>query len=335
MKTFYPKEHPVPFVHQLLLSGVAPRPIALVGTLDSEGRRNLSPFSFFNAFGANPPVICVSPSNRGTDGTPKHTLLNILETKEFTVSAVSYSMVEQINLASANYPVEVDEFAKAGLSALKSDLIAPPGVAESPFVMECRLLQHVDTGGKPASGNLLIAEVVAFHVRESVYYADKIDPGRLDLVARMGHDWYCRAGGASLFELAKPKTNGIGFDALPSYIRESVVLTGNDLAKLAGEEAIPDIEPILRKWKRDIEAVNPFSGDADLYDVELSAGNPRGALLNVIRCIKSGSLPVRIISARLHRCCSAFLKLGEHGLAWECALISDEFILEAIMTGKT
>src|SRR5689334_16073617 len=162
MRTFDPKTIPFHETHRLLLGGVAPRPIAFVGSLDSEGRHNLSPFSFFNAFGANPPVICFSPAFSGKTGAPKDTLLNVLETKECTVSVVTYDMVHQASLASAPYERHIDEFVKAGFTKLPSQKVKAPGVAESPFVMEAKLLHHIDFGDKPAGANMLICEVVIF-----------------------------------------------------------------------------------------------------------------------------------------------------------------------------
>ncbi|MCZ7557811.1 MAG: flavin reductase family protein [Bacteroidia bacterium] len=322
MRHIDPSKHPVPFVHRLLLGGVAPRPIALVSSMDADGNVNLSPFSFFNAFGANPPIIVVSPAYRGKDGTPKHTFENIVATKEFTVSAVTFDMVEKISLASSDYPRGVNEFVKAGFTPLASNVVSPPGVAESPFVMECRLLQHIDTGAKPASGNLLVAEVLMFHVRESVFDGERIDPRRMDLVARMGGDWYCRAHGDALFELPKPSHNGIGIDALPGHLRTSTVLTGNDLAKLAGVAALPDAEAIRLRWLQDIERIFVEQHSADMFDVELRAGNPRGALLCVLKEWKAGLLDTQQRSFRLLQCTRAFLAAGELDQAWECAVMS-------------
>jgi flavin reductase (DIM6/NTAB) family NADH-FMN oxidoreductase RutF len=330
MRTFDPKDHPIPFVHNLLLGGVVPRPIALVGTMDKEGRPNLSPFSFYNAFGANPPVVVVSPSFSGKDGTPKHTFENILDTKEFTVSAVSFSMVEQISLASSPYPRGVDEFIKAGFSKLPSERIKAPGVSESPFVMECRLMQYVDTGGKPASGNLLIGEVVMFHVRDSAFEHEKLDPHRLDLVARMGGEWYCRASGDALFRLPKPRHVGIGIDALPEHIRTSFIFTGNDLAKLAGVETLPDAESIRTKWKKDLVRVNPAQLLADMFDVEQRQHNPRMALLSVFKEWKSGTVEQLRIAVLLQQCAQSFLLENEIDLAWECAIISESRAVEEL-----
>lgn len=302
--------------HRYLLSGVAPRPIAFVGSLDADGRPNLSPFSFFNAFGANPPVIAFSPAYRGSDGTPKHTFLNIKATGEFTVSAVTYSMVEQISLASSDFAAGVDEWVKAGFTKLPSQKIAPPGVAESPFVMECRLLQHVDLGGGPASGNLMIGEVVMFHIKESVFDGKYPSAQRLDLVARMGGPLYCRASGDAVFELAKPSHVGVGFDALPEEARNSVVLTGNDLGRLAGIAAIPDREIVAERW-RTLERELPATTSDD-FEIEVRVGNPERALEALLARSREVGQPAGVVD--FHRIAQAFLRAGELDRAWECIL---------------
>jgi flavin reductase (DIM6/NTAB) family NADH-FMN oxidoreductase RutF len=228
-------------IHRLLVGGIAPRPIALVATMDAHGRFNLSPFSFFNAFGVNPPVIVFSPAYSGKTGAPKHTMLNILETRECTVSIVTYDLVHQISLASAPYERGVDEFVKSGLSKRPSVKVAPPGVSESPFIMEARLIQHIDFGGKPGSANLMICEVVMVHVREKVLTAeDSIDPLQIDQVGRLGGPYYTRALDG-IFVLPQPGKPLAGFDRLPDHIRGSSVFTGKHLAQLSSIEEIPEI----------------------------------------------------------------------------------------------
>ncbi len=303
--------------HRYLLGGVAPRPIAFVGTLDAEGRPNLSPFSFFNAFGANPPVIAFSPAFRGSDGTPKHSFLNIKATGEFTVSVVSYAMVEQASLASSEYPADVDEFIKAGFTKLPSHKIKPPGVAESPMVMECRLLHHIDLGGKAASGNLMIGEVVMFHIRESAFNGRYLDANRLDLVGRMGGPLYCRASGAAVFTLAKPTHVGIGFDALPDRVLRSTVLTGNDLAKLAGSAMLPDGGAIRDFWQERL-TVAPESSPDDL-EIELRTGNPEGGV-DVLAARLRGGATADDLETDLHRVAQVFLRLDQIESAWQCVL---------------
>ena len=225
----------------MLLGGIAPRPIAFVATLDKDGRPNLSPFSFFNAFGVNPPVICFSPAFSGRTGAPKDTLLNILETKECTVSIVTYDMVHQASLASAPFARGVDEFQKAGFTKMPSQKVKAPGVMESPFVMEAKLLHHIDFGGKPGSANMLICEVLMIHVHEDILNEKgSIDPRKIDQVARMGGPWYSRAA-QGLFELPQPSKVIPGFDLLTDEIRESPYLTGHDIAKLLDVEEVPPL----------------------------------------------------------------------------------------------
>lgn len=239
MKTFDPSAIPFPETHRLLLGGVAPRPIAFVATQDRDGRDNLSPFSFFNAFGVNPPIVCFSPAYSGKTGAPKDTLLNILETKECTISIITHEMVHQASLASAPYERGVDEFLKSGFTKLTSQRVAPPGVAESPFVMEARLLKHVDFDARPGSANMLICEVLLIHVAERVLgEGDSIDPRKMDQVARMGGTWYTRAS-EGLFQWPQPMKPMIGIDRLPEALRASAVLSGADLSKLASIEALP------------------------------------------------------------------------------------------------
>jgi flavin reductase (DIM6/NTAB) family NADH-FMN oxidoreductase RutF len=241
MLTFDPSQIPFQETHRLILGGIAPRPIAFVGSIDKDGKPNLSPFSFFNAFGVNPPVICFSPAFSGKTGKPKDTLLNILETKECTVSIITFDMVRQASLASAPFERGVDEFVKAGFTKLPSQKVKPFGVAESPFVMEAKLLHHIDFGGKPGSANMLICEVLMIHVREDVLNEKgSIDPRRIDQVARMGGAWYIRAA-QGLFELPQPSKVIPGFDLLPDEIRNSPYLTGHDIAKLLDVEEIPQL----------------------------------------------------------------------------------------------
>jgi flavin reductase (DIM6/NTAB) family NADH-FMN oxidoreductase RutF len=239
MRLVDPEHTPHSEFHRLLVGGVAPRPVALVSSMDAEGRSNLSPFSFFNVFGVNPAVLCFSPAYSGKTGNPKHTMLNILETRECTVSIVTYEMVHQISLASAPYPRGVDEFIKSGLTKRPSVKVSPPGVAESPFVMEAKLLHHIDFDKQPGSANLLICEVVMLHVKESVL-TDKggIDPSLIDQVARLGGPYYTRAK-RGLFVLPQPGVPLAGIDRLPEEIRNSPILTGKQLAQLASLEELP------------------------------------------------------------------------------------------------
>mgnify|MGYP001319307992 CR=1 FL=1 len=239
-KKFNPTEISIKDTYQLLISGIAPRPIALVSSIDLNGVLNLAPFSFFNGFGANPPIVGFSPALSGKTGLPKDTLLNIEDTKEFTISIVTSEIVEQVSLSSCSYDRQVDEFVKSGLNKYDSKLIAPPGVKDSPFFMECKLHKIIDLGGKPASGNLILGEVVMFHVNESIIdSSDKIDPVKIDQVGRSGGPFYVKTKN-SLFSINKPNAKGIGFDMLPKEVLKSE-LSGNNLAKLAGVSTIPKL----------------------------------------------------------------------------------------------
>ena len=251
-----PKNTPVPTVHQYLLGGVAPRPIALVSTLSADGIRNLTPFSFFNAFGANPPTIAFSPARRGRDGTFKDTYNNLLATKECTVQAVTHAILHQVNLASAEFPSNVDEFVKSGLTPIASTIVKPPRVKESPFQMECVLKQMIPLGEGKASGNLAICEVVMMHIAEDILEGTVINPARIDHIARNGGNWWSRITGAAAFKLAKPEDGHlIGYDGLPEFVRRSMVLSANNLAQLANWPAIPSLDDakVLADEKPDIE----------------------------------------------------------------------------------
>ena len=236
-----PMELPLRERHQLLIGAIGPRPIAWVGTENKSGEPNLAPFSFFNAFSVNPPIVAISPSFRGRDGSPKDTLLNIKATGEFTISLVTYDLVDQVTISSGSFSPAVDEFAKAGVRPLRSRIIGPSGVAESPCVFECKLIEHVELGSAGGGGNLLLGEVVHIHIDEDVFDDNgNIDPARLDLVGRLGRRWYVRVNDG-LFELEnRIVTVPIGFDALPQSIRESDLLTARELTQLAGVTELPE-----------------------------------------------------------------------------------------------
>jgi len=227
-------------LHGHLLAAVAPRPIAFASTIGANGDVNLSPYSFFNVFSANPPVVIFSPARRVRDNTIKHTLENVMEVEEVVINIVSYSMVQQMSLSSTEYPKGVNEFEKAGFTQLASELVKPPRVAESPVQLECKVLNVVALGDQGGAGNLVIAQVVKMHIDQSVMDQDnKIDPEKLDAVARMGGPWYSRAK-AGMFKVPKPiRTLGIGVDQIPEPIRNSTILTGNDLGQLGNVEQLP------------------------------------------------------------------------------------------------
>jgi len=243
-KKINPKSNNIKENYHLLISGVSPRPIALVGSKDVNNNYNLAPFSFFNAFGANPPIVGFSPALSGRTGLPKDTLLNIKSTKEFTVSIVTSSLVHQTSLASCEFDKDIDEFKKSGLNKNPSEVIATPGVKESPFIMECKLIDIIELGSKPGSGNLILGEVVFFHIDKNLFNNDgSIDPFKIDHIGRNGGSWYTEVK-KSLFSISKPKGIGIGFDAIPVKFLKSD-LTGNQLAKLASIDKIPDFSEII------------------------------------------------------------------------------------------
>ncbi len=230
-----------------LCGGVAPRPIAFASTVDTGGRRNLAPFSFFNAFGSNPPMVAFGPNRRGRDGTVKHTYLNAEATKEFVIATVSYAMVQQMNVASAEYGDGVDEFLKSGFTPEPARFVKPALVAESPFQMECKLSQVIDLGGKPGSGIMLIGEVLCFHAKEEILTEGLPDTRKIDLVGRAGGAFYARAHGDALFEIAKPAGQPIGWEALPALLKESHLLSANDLGRLANSAALPNLDAMERR----------------------------------------------------------------------------------------
>ncbi|MCA6073867.1 flavin reductase family protein [Fulvivirga sedimenti] len=283
-----PKELSIPELHSYLLGAVVPRPIAFASTIDKEGNVNLSPFSFFNCFGSNPPILIFSPARRGRDNTTKHTYENVLDVDEVVINVVNYAIVEQMSLASTEYDKGVNEFVKAGLTPVRSDLVRPPRVGESPVAFECRVNEVRPLGEQGGAGNLVICEVLLMHISEDVLDGNKqIDPLKLDAVARMGGNYYCRASGDSIFEIPKPVRNkGVGIDQLPADIRESTILTGNELARLANVEEIP------------------------LKDAAVQA--------------EIGSLFLNVddndILERMHTLASGYLAKGDLNRAWQCLL---------------
>lgn len=247
---FDPKELSTGALHGHLVGAIGPRPIALASTVDAKGRSNLSPFSFFNVFGANPPLMIFSPARRGRDNTTKHSYHNVKAVPEVVINVVTFAMVQQISVASGEFPEGVDEFVKSGLTPVVSEKVKPFRVKESPVQFECVVKQVIETGTGGGAGNLVLCEVVMIHIDEAVLGADgRIDQRKIDLVGRMGGHFYARAHGDALFELAQPNTNyGVGVDALPPEARGSAVLTGNDLGKLGAALTVPD-ETSVNEYK--------------------------------------------------------------------------------------
>jgi len=244
--TIDPTKVSIPDFHKLMLGAIAPRPIAFVSTIDHSGKVNLSPFSFFNAFGSNPPTLIFSPARRSRDNTTKHTYENVLEVKEAVVNVVNYDIAEQMSLTSTEYEKGVNEFVKAGFTEVPSELIRPPRVKESPVAFECKVVDVIRTGNEGGAGNLIICKILLAHVNEQILDSDGlIDPYKIKLIGRMGGSWYTGAFGKALFRIQKPsKARGIGVDNIPEKIRLSHVLTGNDLGKLANVAQLPDGQSI-------------------------------------------------------------------------------------------
>ena len=245
MRSIDPKEVSTAELHGLMLGAVGPRPISFASTVDKDGNPNLSPFSFFNMFSANPPILIFSPARRVRDNTVKHTLENVLETKEVVINIVNYDIVQQASLSSTEYAKGTNEFEKAGLTMLASEKVKPFRVKESPVQFECKVNEVIHLGKEGGAGNLIICEVVKMHIHKEILDENgKIDQHKIDQVARMGGDWYTRAN-KGLFEVPKPlRKLGIGVDKIPAEIKNSAVLSGNDLGKLGNVEQLPSEEEI-------------------------------------------------------------------------------------------
>ncbi len=314
-----PKEIPVRQAQEFLLGGIAPRPIALVSTLSIDGEVNLSPFSFFNAFGANPPTVAFSPARRLRDNTTKHTYENILATRECVIHAVTHAMVQQVSLASTDYAPGVNEFIKAGFTQIPSDLVQPPRVAESPFQMECRLVQMIELGGAHASGNLALCEVLKFHVSEDIMTSGVIDPRKIDLVARMGADFYCHANGDSIFTIKKPvERHGVGIDKLSERVRRSFILTGNHLGQLGNSEQFPDIVTITEI----IRTVREGRGETSVA----AYGRARrlGAYLEMLRITMQGVRSAAERTRMIHETAAAAIDGGQIDFALAILMWDDD-----------
>ncbi len=254
-----------------LQSAVAPRPIAFASTMDKNGKPNLSPFSFFNVFSSNPPILVFSPARRVRNNTTKHTLENCKATKEVVINVVNYDMVQQASLSSTEYPEGVNEFLKSGLTMLPSDKVKPYRVAESPVQFECKVNEIIALGNEGGAGNLIICEVIKIHIHENVLDDNgMIDQTKIDLVARLGGNWYSRSN-QSLFEVEKPLTTlGIGVDAIPDFVKESAVFDGNDLGKLGNVEALPTQEEITIFVRQNFAVKGVLSSD-DAIKIHLKA----------------------------------------------------------------
>ena len=258
-------------VQSYLQHAVAPRPICFASTIDLQGNVNLSPFSFFNLFSSNPPIVIFSPARRVRDNTIKHTLQNVKEVNEVVINIVDYDMVQQVSLSSCDFPHGTNEFAKAGFTQQEASLVKPPMVKESKIKLECRVNEIKALGDQGGAGNLVICEVLCMHIDESILNAqNQIDQTKINLVARLGGDWYCKVNESNLFKVEKPNAHlGIGIDQLPDFIKNSPVLTGNHLGKLANVSAIPIVDPAFEdsrlKYIIQFFSMHPTGREAELH----------------------------------------------------------------------
>jgi flavin reductase (DIM6/NTAB) family NADH-FMN oxidoreductase RutF len=271
MLTIDPKELSPMKLQGYLQSAIAPRPIAFASTIDKNGKPNLSPFSFFNIFSSNPPILVFSPARRVRNNTTKHTLINCEETRQVVINVVNFDIVQQMSLSSTEYPDGVNEFAKSGLTPIPSEIVKPYRVAESPVQFECKVNQIIPLGTEGGAGNMIICEVVKMHINEAVLDVEgNIDPMKIDLVSRLGGNWYSRAN-QGLFEVEKPlATLGIGVDAIPEFVRESPIFNGNDLGKLGNVEALPTNEEITIFVKQNFEVKGVLSADDEVKKHQLA-----------------------------------------------------------------
>ncbi len=314
-----PKDVTVPEVHRLLLGGIGPRPIALVSTLSKEGIPNLTPFSFFNVFGANPPIIAFSPSRRGRNASLKDTYFNLMDNGECVVQSVTYPMVEQISLASTEYDADINEFEKSGLTPIDSDIVRPKRVKESPFQMECKMREMRSFGEGGASANMAICEVMKFHIAEDIFRNGIIHPDLIDLAARMSANYYCRASGDAVFEVEKPTLKkGIGYDQLPDFIKSSDVYTGNNLGKLGNVENIPsekEVDEFIKEYEqKEIQSFEPTIEAFYRYERQ---NDIERMLRAAVMLKKQGYEKHKILFERTAKCA---LGLNDIQFAWKTAL---------------
>lgn len=271
MLTIDPKEVSPVKLQGYLQSAIAPRPIAFASTMDKNGKPNLSPFSFFNIFSSNPPILVFSPARRVRNNTIKHTLINCEETRQVVINMVNFEIVQQMSLSSTEYPDGVNEFLKSGLTPIPSELVKPYRVAESPVQFECKVNEIIPLGMEGGAGNLIICEVLKMHINEEILDEDgMIDPIKIDLVSRLGANWYSRAK-EGLFEVEKPlATLGIGVDSIPEFVKESAVFNGNDLGKLGNVEALPTEEEITIFVKQNFGVKGVLSADDEVKKHQLA-----------------------------------------------------------------
>ena len=319
MRHIDPKETPLREVHQYMIGGISPRPIALVGTVSEDGTENLAPFSFFNAFGANPPMVAFSAARRGREGTLKDTYHNLLATKECTIQLVTYDIVEQVNLASAEVSPEINEFTLSGLTPVDSDLIRPKRVLESPYQMECRLTQMIPLGDGPGAGNLALCEVIRFHLAERLFdESGFISPDLLDIVGRNGGSHYTRASGDAIFSVPSSRNHApIGWEGLPEVMRQSHVYTANDLARFATVEKIPS-EDDLKAFYAEQQKKVAKDLSMETFDQQERDGHYQEMMPVALALLEKDTKAGRVLLERVSR---SALHQGNHEFAWQAALI--------------
>jgi flavin reductase (DIM6/NTAB) family NADH-FMN oxidoreductase RutF len=319
MREIDPNQVPVSEVKKIMQGGISPRPIALVSTLSKDGIPNLSPFSYYNMAGYNPPIVVFSASRRDTDGRQTDTYTNLMETKECVIQAVTYSIVEQVSLASNDYPSNVDEFLKSGFNALPSKTVAPPRVKESPFQMECKLLQMIPLGEKAGSGNLAVCQVTYIHVAREIMTRNLIDPIKLDLVGRVSEDSYTRILGNAIFQIEKPyEKHGIGFDSLPDFMKNSTIYTGNDLARFANVEELTTME----EAEKFLEIYRVHSEGSETESLETFYKlQQQEEYKHMLRCLLSLSIDNSEKQKLLELTAIAALRNADTDFAWKTALL--------------
>lgn len=320
MKHINPKDISIQEIQKYISGGVAPRPIALVSTLSSKGEPNLSPFSFFNVFGVNPPVVAFSSSRRVRDGSFKDTYNNLMETKECVIQVVTYPMVEQVSLASTEYEKGINEFTKSGLTPLDSTLVKPQRVKESPFQMECNLQQMIPLGNGNGSGNLAICEVVFFHIAEDIFLNGIIHPDLIDLVGRNSADFYTRASGTAIFEVEKPLyKKGIGYDNLPEFIKQSHVYSANNLGKFGNTERIPAKEEVFNL----IDSLKPTEATEEMFYRYLRHKDHKKMLETVFSLMKSTQITKLKTKYLIEQTAKCALEKNDIDFAWKIALYAN------------
>lgn len=282
-RTIIPGTIPTKDLHQYIIGSIGPRPIAFVSTVDEDGKTNLAPYSFFNAFSSNPPILVFSSNRKVSDNTTKDTLKNVRLTGEAVINVVSYPIVRQMALASVEFPYGVSEFEKVGLTAEQSQMVKPPRVKESPVSMECKVQEIITLGDQGGAGHLIICNVLLMHINEAVLDGNRIVPDKIDLVGRLGRAYYVRASGESVFTLYQPvNVQPLGFDGLPKFITHHKMLSGNEIAKIAALESMPNSTDIELYKNNTVTSGWNHSDHISTVKKYLADGDPAKALLHLL-----------------------------------------------------